>query len=61
MLSFRMFEDAGFHEKLRAIPEDDQGIDIEYLRQAIKKSEDKAKAAGNNEPVSKPGDCKGDP
>jgi DNA-binding transcriptional MocR family regulator len=61
MLSFRMFEDAGFHEKLRAIPEDDQGIDIEYLRQAIKKSEDKAEAAGNNEPVSKPGDCKGDP
>jgi aspartate/methionine/tyrosine aminotransferase len=52
MLSFRIFEDAGFHEKLRAVPEDDEGIDIEYLRQQIKKSEDKAKAEGNNEPVS---------
>ena len=52
MLSFRMFEDAGFHHKLRAIPEDDEGIDIEYLRREIKKSEDKARADGNNEPVS---------
>jgi DNA-binding transcriptional MocR family regulator len=58
MLSFRMFEDAGFHEKLRAIPEDDQGIDIEYLRQEIKKSEAKARAAGNNEPVSIAGGTK---
>jgi DNA-binding transcriptional MocR family regulator len=58
MLSFRMFEDAGFHEKLRAIPEDDQGIDIKYLRQEIKKSEAKARAAGNNEPVSSAGGAK---
>jgi DNA-binding transcriptional MocR family regulator len=56
MLSFRMFEDAGFHQKLRAIPEDDQGIDIDYLRREIKKSEEKAKAAGNTEPVSLIGD-----
>jgi DNA-binding transcriptional MocR family regulator len=61
MLSFRMFEDAGFHQKLRAIPEDDQGIDIEYLRREIKKSEDKAKAAGNDEPVSEVGDVESDP
>jgi hypothetical protein len=52
MLSFRMFEDAGFHEKLRAIPEDDQGIDMDYFRREIKKSEEKAIADGNNEPVS---------
>jgi hypothetical protein len=51
MLSFRIFEDAGFHGTLRAVPEDDQGIDIEYLRREIKMSEDKAKADGNNEPV----------
>ncbi|EAT90668.2 hypothetical protein SNOG_02456 [Parastagonospora nodorum SN15] len=44
MLSFRIFEDAGFQKKLRAVPEDDEGIDIEYLRQEIKKSEDQAKA-----------------
>jgi DNA-binding transcriptional MocR family regulator len=53
MLSFRIFEDAGFHKKLRAIPEDDQGIDIEYLRQQIKKSEEKARTEGNNEPVGR--------
>ncbi|KAH5438886.1 hypothetical protein HBI32_021180 [Parastagonospora nodorum] len=53
MLSFRIFEDAGFQKKLRAVPEDDEGIDIEYLRQEIKKSEDQAKANGNNEPKFK--------
>jgi aspartate/methionine/tyrosine aminotransferase len=51
MLSFRIFEDAGFHGTLRAVPEDDEGIDIEYLRSEIQKSENKAKADGNNEPV----------
>ena len=51
MLSFRIFEDAGFHDKLRAVPEDDEGIEIEYLRRELKKSEDKANADNNNEPV----------
>lgn len=51
MLSFRIFEDSGFHDKLRAIPEDNEGIDIEYLRSEIMKSEAKAAAAGNNQPV----------
>ncbi|KAF1914490.1 pyridoxal phosphate-dependent transferase [Ampelomyces quisqualis] len=53
MLSCRMFEDAGFHQKLRAVPEDNEGIDMEYLRQEIKKSEEKANAEGNNEPKFK--------
>jgi DNA-binding transcriptional MocR family regulator len=52
MLSFRIFEDSGFHKKLRAVPEDDDGVDIDYLRSEIRKSEDKARAEGNNEPVS---------
>jgi DNA-binding transcriptional MocR family regulator len=52
MLSFRVFEDAGFHQKLRAVPEDDEGIDMEYFRREIKKSEDRARAEGNLEPVS---------
>lgn len=51
MLSFRLFEDSGFHDKLRAIPEDDEGIDIKYLRQEITKSEEKAND-GNMIPVS---------
>lgn len=52
MLAFRIFEDAGFHKKLRAVPEDSEGIDMEFLRIQIKKSEDKAVLEKNNEPVS---------
>lgn len=51
MLAFRIFDDSGFHQKLRAVPEDDEGIDIGYLKKEIRKSEDKAKADGNNAPV----------
>src|SRR5215469_3299125 len=51
MLLFRILGDAGLHHKLRAIPEDDEGIDIEYLRRELDKSEQKAKAEGNNHPV----------
>jgi DNA-binding transcriptional MocR family regulator len=52
MLVFRILDDAGLHHKLRAIPEDDEGIDIEYLRRELDKSEQKARAEGNNHPVS---------
>jgi DNA-binding transcriptional MocR family regulator len=51
MLAFRVFDDAGFQKKLRAVPEDEEGIDIEYLRDQIRKSEERAVADGNNEPV----------
>lgn len=51
MLAFRIFEDAGFHGKLRAIPEDEEGLDMEYLRREIKKSEERAKSEGNHAPV----------
>lgn len=53
-LSFRIFEDAGFARKLRAIPEDDEGLDIEALRREIRKSEAKAREAGNEKPRFKP-------
>lgn len=52
MLAPRIFDDSGFHGKLRAVPEDEEGIDIEFLYREIKKSEEKAKSDGNNEPVS---------
>jgi hypothetical protein len=52
MLAFRIFEDAGFHKKLRAVPEDIEGIDIEFLRSQIRKSEEKAISEKNDEPVS---------
>ncbi|KAF2492125.1 PLP-dependent transferase [Lophium mytilinum] len=54
MLAFRIFEDSGFHGKLRAVPEDEEGIDIKYLRQELRKSEEKARADRNNSPKLKP-------
>jgi ABC-type uncharacterized transport system auxiliary subunit len=51
MLAFRIFEDSGFSKKLRAVPEDEEGIDIDYLKREIKKSEEKARNEGNNAPV----------
>lgn len=53
MLAFRIFDDSGFSKKLRAVPEDDEGIDIEFLKKEISKSEDKAQQEGNNTPVSR--------
>lgn len=52
MLVFRILDDAGLHHKLRAVPEDEQGIDVEYLRREIEKSERQAQIDGNNQPVS---------
>lgn len=53
MLAFRIFGDAGFEKKLRAVPEDAEGLDVTYLRQAIEKSEKDAQEKGNNEPQFK--------
>ncbi|KAJ4288541.1 Valine--pyruvate aminotransferase [Kalmusia sp. IMI 367209] len=52
MLAFRIFDDSAL--KLRAIPEDEEGIDIEYLRRQIKKSEEKAQAQSKNDEPIKP-------
>lgn len=51
-LSFRIVQDAGFHDKFRAIPEDDEGIDLEYFKSEVKKLEEKATFEGTSEPVS---------
>jgi hypothetical protein len=50
MLAFRIFQDSAL--KLRAVPEDNEGIDIDFLRREIKKSEEKAVAEKNDELVS---------
>ena len=50
-LACRNFEDNGFHGRLRSIPEDEEGLDVAYLRKEIEKSEEKAIAAGNLEAV----------
>ncbi|KAF9734582.1 aminotransferase [Paraphaeosphaeria minitans] len=50
MLAFRIFDDSGL--KLRAVPEDEHGIDIEYLRSEIRKREDEAQSqVGSSEPI----------
>jgi DNA-binding transcriptional MocR family regulator len=51
-LACRIMEDSGFAGKLRAVPEDDEGVDIDYLASAIKKSEENAEKGGNIKPVS---------
>lgn len=52
MLSFRIFDDSAL--KLRAVPEDDEGIDIEYLRREIKKRDAEAQAQSNDDKVRLP-------
>ena len=50
-LACRILEDAGFHGRLRSVPEDEEGIDIGFLSKQINMSEQKAKADGNEKPV----------
>ena len=50
-LACRIFEDSGFHGRLRSVPEDEEGVDIEYLRKALHQSEMEARAEGNTQPV----------
>ena len=52
-LACRIFEDAGFAARLRGVPEDDEGIDIEYLSKQIQVSEENAEADGLLQPVGK--------
>ncbi|KAK5132527.1 hypothetical protein LTR08_008911 [Meristemomyces frigidus] len=42
MLAFRIFEDAGFQGNMRAVPEDDAGVDIAYLRREMLASDSRA-------------------
>lgn len=47
----RIYDDSGFAKKLRAASEDDEGIDIGYLEEEMRKSEEAAVKEGNLEPV----------
>lgn len=53
-LASRILEDGGFLGKLRAVPEDDEGIDMAILRSKIRDSEEDAIAGGNLKPVRQP-------
>ena len=47
-MACRIFEDNGFHGRLHSVPEDNEGIDVEYLSQAMQGAEKEAKMRGNN-------------
>lgn len=49
-LACRIFADAGFDHRLKAVPEDEQGIDIDYLERGLQESEARALAEDNTSP-----------
>lgn len=52
-LACRIFDDSGFSGRMKGVPEDEQGIDIEYLTKHIEVSEREAMEQGNTEPKFK--------
>lgn len=51
-LACRIFDDAGFKGRLRSVPEDAEGIDVAFLRNALRRSDEEAAVNGNRKPVS---------
>lgn len=49
-LACRIFDDSGFSGRMRGVPEDESGIDIEYLKKHIELSEKAAIEQGNDMP-----------
>ena len=39
-LACQIFEDSGFHRRLRSVPEDEEGLDVAYLRSELRKNEE---------------------
>ena len=50
-LACRIFDDAGFAGRIKGVPEDEQGVDIDFLSQQLQKSEARAREEHNLEPV----------
>jgi DNA-binding transcriptional MocR family regulator len=53
-LACRIFEDSGFKGRLRAVPEGNGGADIDFLREGLRGSEERARAEDNSSPRLKP-------
>ncbi|KAJ5682662.1 hypothetical protein N7462_005827 [Penicillium macrosclerotiorum] len=51
-LAARMMDDAGFAGRIRGVPEDDEGCDLEFLAKGLATAEENAQATGNTQPVS---------
>lgn len=54
-LACPIFRDAGFAERIRAVPEGERGVDFEFLRQALEDSDRKATLFGETPPRKTPG------
>lgn len=52
-LACRIFDDSGFAGRMKGIPEDEEGIDMEFLTDGIARSEQRALEQGNTEPKLK--------
>lgn len=50
-LACRIFDDAGFAGRLRGVPEDAEGIDLDFLERGLQEAEERAVAQGNTKPV----------
>lgn len=50
-LACRIFDDAGFAGRIRGVPEDEEGININFLSEALQHSEERALSEGNSLPV----------
>ena len=50
-LACRVFTDSGFDGRLRGVPEDAEGIDLDFLEKALHDGEEDAIANGNTQPV----------
>jgi DNA-binding transcriptional MocR family regulator len=57
-LACTIFEDAGFAGKLRGAPENEHGLDISFLKDALSKFEDGGKANGFHKEVKPAGQYK---
>ncbi|KAJ5204736.1 uncharacterized protein N7498_005615 [Penicillium cinerascens] len=53
-LAGRIMDDAGFAGRVRGVPEDDEGFDLDVLKNGLHEAEEKAQAEGNTEPKLKP-------
>lgn len=49
-LACRIFADSGFDNRLKGVPEDEEGIDLEYLERGLRESEERALAENNTAP-----------
>ena len=51
-LACGIFEDNGFHGQMRSVPEDEEGLDIDFLQRELAESDRTAQGKGNIRPVS---------